>query len=136
MWRSLICRSTPCIARAVLSNRRCCSSALHQSVFQITRLREVIGVVRTVVVAIGCPVKRQWRLAEVRLLLPFAVGVGLIVQPATVVTIYPHRAIAVITVHGAARRINRNLVMVDAQTVALRIAVRKDGLAACDPARN
>src|SRR5690606_1325340 len=95
---------------------------LHQAE-QIPRLGEVIRIVRTVIVTGSGPFERQRRLAEIRLFLPLTIGVRLIVQAAAVVTVNPHGTVTVESVHRTAWRVHRDLMVVDAQTVALRVTV-------------
>src|SRR5690606_32939156 len=95
---------------------------LHQAE-QIPRLGEVIRIVRTVIVAGSGTFERQRRLTESRLFLPLTIGVRLIVQAAAVVTVDPHGTVTVETVHRTAWRVHRDLVVVDAQTIALRVTV-------------
>src|SRR5690554_5401337 len=90
---------------------------------QVTRLSEVVVIIGAVIIPVGSTLQRQRWLAEVRLLLPLAVGVGLIVQASSVVAIDAHGTIAMVAVYRAARRVDRNLVVVNPQAVALGIAV-------------
>src|SRR5690606_19218506 len=94
----------------------------HQSE-QIARLGEVVRILGSIVITGGGTLQRHGRLAEVRLLLPLAVGVRLVMQAAALVAIDPHGTIAVIAVDRATGRVHRDLVVVHTQTVALRIAV-------------
>src|SRR5690554_1409918 len=60
---------------------------------QVTRLSEVVLIIGTVVITAGSTFQRQRRFAEVRLFLPFAVGIRLIVQAAALVAINTHGTI-------------------------------------------
>ncbi len=90
---------------------------------QRTGLAEVVGVVLTEVPEVGVAADLHRRLAVLRLLLPLAVAVRLVVRQAAVVAVHAHRTVAVVAVHRAARCVHRNLVVVHAQAVALRIGV-------------
>jgi hypothetical protein len=74
----------------------------------------------------GSSLQGQRRLGEFRLLLPFTVTVGLIAQSTALVAVHPHGAVAVITVIRAAGGIDGNLVMVDAESVALSVSVGEE----------
>ena len=60
---------------------------------------------------------------EIGLLLPLPVTVGLIPERATVVVVHSHRTVAVVAGDRAASAVDRDLVMVDPQAVALGIPV-------------
>src|SRR5690554_5813083 len=60
---------------------------------QVSRLSEVVLIIGTVVITAGSTFQRQRRFAEVRLFLPFAVGIRLIVQAAALVAINTHGTI-------------------------------------------
>ena len=92
---------------------------------QVAGLGEVVGIVLAVVPAVGRAVEGQRRLGEGRLLLPLALGVGLVGDGAAVVAVHAHGAVAVVGVVGAARRVHGDLVVVHAQAVARGIAVRE-----------
>src|SRR5690606_33711572 len=90
---------------------------------QVARLGEVVVIFLAVIVT-GCRTfQRHRRLAEIGLLLPFAISIRLVMQAAALVAIDPHGTIAVIAVDRATGRVYRDLVVVHTQTVALRIAV-------------
>ena len=97
---------------------------IHQ-VKQRTRLAEIIAVVFAEIPVRGVAVDFQRRLGILRLLLPLAEAVGLVVQGAAVVAVNACGAVAVVAVHGAAGGINRNLVIIHPQAVALRIGIVK-----------
>ncbi|KAG1395850.1 hypothetical protein G6F59_013919 [Rhizopus arrhizus] len=88
-----------------------------------TRLAEVVGIVLTEVPEVGIAADLHRRLAVLRLLLPLAVAVRLVVRQAAVVAVHAHRTIAVVAVHRAARSVHRDLVVIDAQAVTLRIGI-------------
>src|SRR5690554_6225426 len=75
---------------------------LHQAE-QVNWLGEVVRFIRTKIMTIGRTVQRERWLAEVRLLLPFAISIRLVMQSTTMVTIYTHRAVTMKAVHRAAR---------------------------------
>src|SRR5690606_21561773 len=87
---------------------------------QIARLREVVGVF-AVVPVVCCAFDRQRRFAELGLFLPFTLRIGFVARDASVVAIDTHGAIAVIAMVGALWGIDRNLVVVDTQAVALGV---------------
>ncbi len=95
---------------------------LHQAE-QVARLSEVIGVVGTVVVTIRRPLESQRWLAEVRLFLPLAIGIRLVMQTTALIAIYAHGTIAMVAVDRATRSVDRNLMVIHPQPVALRIPV-------------
>ena len=80
---------------------------------QGARLAEVVAVVFAVVPVGGIAVDFQRRLGVLRLLLPLAEAVGLVVRFAAVVGVYAALAVAVVAVYGAAGGIHRDLVVVD-----------------------
>ena len=90
---------------------------------QQARLGVIVAVVLPEIPLVGIAPDRQRRLLELRLLLPFAVAVRLIADGAAGVGIDAHLAIPVVTVDRAARRVDRDLVVVDAEAVALGVAV-------------
>ena len=90
---------------------------------QRTGLAEVVGVVLTEIPEVGVTADLHRRLAVLRLFLPLAVAVRLVVRQAAVVAVHAHRTVAVVAVHRAACGVHRNLVVVHAQAVALRIGI-------------
>ncbi|GAN73356.1 hypothetical protein Apmu_0067_22 [Acidiphilium multivorum AIU301] len=91
---------------------------------QVARLLPVI-VVGAMIVMCCVPLQRDMRFGMSRLIVPDAAGIGMIADDAAKIAVGTHRAIAVITAERAARRIDRNLVEVDPEPVALRIAIRE-----------
>ena len=89
---------------------------------QRTGLGEIVGVF-AVVPVVGGAFHRQRRFAKIGLFGPLAFAVGLVAQRAAVVAIDAHGAVAVKAVHRAARLVDRNLVVVHAQAVALGVAI-------------
>ena len=81
---------------------------------QGARLAEVVAVVFALVPVGGIAVDFQRRLGVLRLLLPLAEAVGLVVRFAAVVGVYAALAVAVVAVYGAAGGIHRDLVVVHA----------------------
>src|SRR5690606_19370088 len=72
----------------------------------------------------GLAVQRQRRLGRGGGFAPLAETVRLVVDRAAQVAVYASRAIAMEAMEGATRCIDRYLVMIDAQPVAMRVAVR------------
>jgi hypothetical protein len=89
-----------------------------------------LGVVVVIVIAevpvVRGPLQGQGRLSEFRLLLPFTVAVGLIAEGAAIIAVNPHGAVAVVAVVRATRRVDRDLVVVHAEPVALGVSVGKE----------
>src|SRR5690606_17130870 len=75
---------------------------------------------------VGRAFQRQGGLTEVRLILPFPPGVGLMCNRGTVVAVHTHGTVSVIAVEGATRPVNRNLMVVHSQTIPLCVAVREE----------
>src|SRR5690554_7133902 len=94
----------------------------HQSE-QIARLGEVVRILGPIVITGGGTLQRHRRLAEIGLLLPFAISIRLVMQAAALVAVNPHGTIAVIAVDRATGRVYRDLVVVHTQTVALGVTV-------------
>src|SRR5690606_25484564 len=90
---------------------------------QVAGLLVIVVVVVAVVPPVGVAVDLQRRLAVLGLLLPLVEAVGLVVEHAAVVAVGAALAVAVVAVHRAARGVDRDLVVVDAQPVALRVGV-------------
>ena len=90
---------------------------------QSTRLAEIVVIVFAVIPEIRIAGDFQRWFFELGLLLPLAKAVGLVVQCAAVVRIHAALTVAVIAVHRATRFVDRNLLIIHAQTVALRIGV-------------
>ena len=96
---------------------------LHQAE-QVARLRVIIGVVLPIIPLVGRAVELQRRLLVLALLLPLAEAVGLVAQRRAVIAVDTHLAIAVIHIkEWATAAVDRNLVMVHAQAITLRVAV-------------
>src|SRR5512143_946758 len=62
---------------------------------------------------------------EFRLFLPFAVTVRLIPEKAAVIPIHPHGAVSMVAVIGKAGSVDRNLMVIHPEAVALSIPVGK-----------
>src|SRR6266851_590849 len=92
---------------------------------EIARLRVVIVVIFTEIEFLRVSVDSQWRLGVIRLLLPLAMTVRFIAGRATVVTIDAHRAVTMVSMERALGRVHRNQIVIDAEAVALRVAVRE-----------
>jgi len=73
----------------------------------------------------GCPGQLERRLVQLRLVGPFTLAVWPIGRRTTEIAVGPHCAIAMIAVNRAARCIDRNMVVVHAETIALSVAVRE-----------
>src|SRR5471030_226837 len=108
-----------------------CDAAKHalmffvrQQVEQQTRLSEIV-LVFAVIPVIGSTFNRQRGFAEVRLFLEQTGAVWLIRYAVAAVAVDTHGAITVVVMERAFWCVNRDLMMVDAQTVAVRIAVRE-----------
>lgn len=84
-----------------------------------------IVVVNTMIPVVGRTVDGKRWFAKIRLLLPIPVAVRLRAWCAAVVAVNAHRTIAVIAVDGAARGIDRNPVLIDAQSITLGIALKE-----------
>src|SRR5690554_2291050 len=79
---------------------------------QVSRLGDVVVIFLAVIVT-GCRTfQRHRRLAEIGLLLPFAISIRLVMQAAALVAVNPHGTIAVIAVDRATGRVYRDLVVV------------------------
>ena len=89
---------------------------------QRPRLRVVV-IVDPMIPVIRHAFQRQRRFGEIRLFLPFAFAVGLIADRSAGIAIDPHAAIAMVAVEWALGRIHRNLMVIHAEPVTLRIAV-------------
>src|SRR3546814_1204920 len=74
---------------------------------------------------IGRTFNGQGRFAVVGLLLPFALGIGFVGGNAAMITVDTHGAIAMIAMERAFGCIDRNLVVIDTQAIALGIAIGK-----------
>ena len=61
-----------------------------------------------------------------RLLLPFTVTIGLVAESAAIITVNPHGAVAVVAVKWTAGGVDRDQVVIHAESVALGIAVGKE----------
>ena len=75
---------------------------------------------------VGGAFDRQGWLAVSGLLFPFTVAVRLVAERAAMVAIHAHRAVPVVTMDGAARSVHWDLMMIDAEAVALRVPVREE----------
>ncbi|MNT29181.1 hypothetical protein D3C72_1649110 [compost metagenome] len=93
-----------------------------QQVEQRARLAEVIPVF-TVIPVVGGSFNAQRWLSKVRLLLEQAKAVWLVGRAVTAVAVHAHRAVAVVVVERAFCAVNRDLMMVNAQTVAVGVPV-------------
>ncbi len=93
---------------------------------ELAGLGVVVVIVLTEIPVVRGPFQGQRRLGEFRLLLPFAVAVGLVAKGAAVIAVNPHGAVAVEAVVRAAGGVDRDLVVVHAEPVALGIAVGKE----------
>jgi len=71
------------------------------------------------------PLQGQGRLGKFRPLLPLTVTVGLVAEGAAVIAVDPHGSVAVEALVRTARCIDRDLMVIDAESVALGIAVGK-----------
>ena len=74
---------------------------------------------------LGVAADAQRRLGKFRLRLPLAKAVGLVVRGCAIVGVHPAAAVAVVAVHRAACLVHRDLLVIHAQAVALRIGVVK-----------
>ncbi|MPN43794.1 hypothetical protein SDC9_191355 [bioreactor metagenome] len=97
---------------------------LHQAE-EIAGLREVVAVL-AVVPVVGHAFDGQRRLTVIRLFIPLAVAVGLVAEGGAVVAVDAHGAVAVVAVERALGRIDRNLVVIDAEPVERLGAVGTD----------
>ncbi len=95
---------------------------IHQ-VEELAGLGVVIAVILAEIPVIGSAFQSQGRLLEFGLLLPFTVAVGLIAQRAAVIAVHAHLTVAVVAVRAEFWRVHRDRMVVDAQAVALRVAV-------------
>src|SRR5471032_596715 len=93
-----------------------------QQVEQQTRLSEIV-IVFAVIPVIGSPFNGQRWFAEVRLLLEQTGAVWLIGDAVAAVTVHTHGTISMIIMERTFWRIDRDLMMVYAQTVTVRVAV-------------
>ena len=75
---------------------------------------------------VGRTIDGQRRLGEVGLMLPLAVAVGLVTQGAAVVAVDTHGAVAVVAVGRDARGVDRDAGVVDAEAIALGVAVGEE----------
>src|ERR1700687_4001150 len=100
----------------------------------IARLRVVIGVL-AMIPAIRGTFDRQRRFGEIRLCDPFAPAVRLKGGASSAVAVDPHLAIAMIAVGWASGGIDRDRGVVDAEPIALRVAVGGVLAASC-PAKS
>ena len=116
----MCCRASP-IARAVFSNSTCCCAGRHQPE-QIARLLPVV-VVGVMVVVGRLAFDGQRRLGEVGLVVPQPGAVRVEAGRAAEIAVDAHLAVAVIAHERAFRRVDRDLVEVDAEPVALRVAI-------------
>ena len=67
----------------------------------------------------------QRRFGKFRLLLPFAVTVGLVAEGAAIITVNPHGAVPVVAVKWTAGGVDRDQMVIHAEPVTLGIAVGK-----------
>ena len=72
---------------------------------------------------VGRALNAQRRLAEVRLLLEQAEAVRFVGGAVAAVAVHAHRTVAMVVVERAFGAVHRDLVVVDAQAVAVRIAI-------------
>ena len=93
---------------------------------ELAGLGVVVVIVFSVIPVIRRPLQFQRRFGEIGLFLPLAVTVGLIPEGAAVVAVHPHGAVAVIAVVRATGGVDRDLVVVDAESVAVSVAVGKE----------
>src|SRR5258707_519063 len=63
------------------------------------------------------------RLGEVGLVLPKTRAVGMITERSAEITVRPHLAVAMIAVERALRSVDRDVIEVDAEPIALRVAI-------------
>src|SRR5690606_7794722 len=92
---------------------------------QLAGLLEVIVIILTEVPDAGIARQLQRRILELRLLLPSAIAVRMVVCASAIVAVNPHRAVTMEAVDWTSRLVHRNLVMIHAQTVARSVAVRE-----------
>src|ERR1700730_3049819 len=92
---------------------------------EIAWLRVVVMVILAEVELRGITVDGQWRLREVRLLLPFTVAVRLIAGSSRAVAIDSHGPVAVVAVERALRRIDRDEAVIDPESIPLCISIRE-----------
>ncbi|CFP67595.1 Uncharacterised protein [Bordetella pertussis] len=92
---------------------------------QRARLRVVVLVDPMVPAVGGLSVQRQRRFGCVLGFAPFAETVGFVVQRGAAIAVDPAHPVAMEAVERAARRIDGNLMVVDAQAVAMGVAVRE-----------
>jgi hypothetical protein len=95
---------------------------IHQAK-QLSWLGIVVVIILAVIPVGSCSLLFKRRLGEFRLLLPLAIAVGLIAKGATMISINPHRPVAVIDIHRASGQFDQDQMVVYSQTVALGIAV-------------
>src|ERR1700730_12041587 len=91
---------------------------------QVAGLRVVV-IVLAVIPALCGAFDRQGGLGKIRLRDPLTAAVRLVGGGAATVAVYPHLAVPMIAVERTFRRIHRNLREIDAEPIALRIAVGK-----------
>src|ERR1700722_12576162 len=109
------------------------SSVLKQTLFLLraehaeedARLRVVVVIVFAQIEFLSISVDSQWRFRIIGLLLPLAMSIRLIADRTAIVPIDAHRAIAMVGMERALGSVHRNLIVVDAQAVALRVAIRE-----------
>ncbi|MNP43849.1 hypothetical protein D3C76_1376930 [compost metagenome] len=83
----------------------------------------VIVIIDPVIPVVGSAFQVQRRFRVLRLLGPLAVAVGLVGEARALIAVDAHLAVTVVAVERAARRIDRDLRVVDAEPIALGIAV-------------
>ena len=108
-------------SRGILKQRLLLRLA-HQSE-QLAGLGVIVVVVFAEIPVIGSTLQLQRRFGKLGLLLPFTEAVRLIAQGAAVIAVNPHGAIAVETVVGTPRRVDRDLVMVYPEPIALGVTI-------------
>src|ERR1700679_896918 len=85
----------------------------------------IVVVVDAMVPVRRCALDRERRLVELWGIRPFALAVGVVAGSSSEITIRAHGAVAMIAVKRTLGRVNGYVIEVDAQTIALRVAVRE-----------
>ena len=85
----------------------------------------VIGVFSMIPV-VGSALQAEGRFGKFRLLLPFAVTIGLVAEGTAMITVNPHSPVAVVAVGRTPGRVHRDKVVVHSQSIPLRVAVGEE----------
>ena len=93
---------------------------------KLAGLLKIVCVVAGIVPAGRIAAYLQRRFRKIRLLPPCTGAVGFVAGAAAVVAVHTHGAVAAEAVIGAARTVHRNHVVIDAETIALGVAVGEE----------